>query len=316
MSRSYEHVNYALRPAKNIERKMIIEAMRRLSHIASLHSYRYIGMGSTSFSDFVIVHKVLGVISMVSIEKDSDKSERFAFNKPFDCIDLRFGRASDILPVLPWTQRSIVWLDYDDPMSSEILSDLSLVCSQAPSGSVVIVSVNVHHESDEDSRLDSFKTLVGAENVPTDVTSGDLNKSGLPRTCRRILHGHMSAAVGDRNGLLAPGNKMLYEQLFHFLYSDRAPMLTVGGIIYDESIRTQIGACDFGNPDSLSFLRSGEAPFNIRVPILTVRELRHINAQLPCDDVGKVKAAGISTSDLQDYCKLYRWFPMFSESEP
>ena len=46
MARSYQKVNYALRPAKNIERKMICEALRQLSGFCLVETYRYIGFGS------------------------------------------------------------------------------------------------------------------------------------------------------------------------------------------------------------------------------------------------------------------------------
>ncbi|MFH1744434.1 MAG: O-methyltransferase, partial [bacterium] len=53
--------HYALRPAKNIERKMFCEAFARLSRIAPLPTYRYIGFGSNEFCDFRLFHERLGI---------------------------------------------------------------------------------------------------------------------------------------------------------------------------------------------------------------------------------------------------------------
>ena len=58
---SYEQINYSLRPAKQIERKMLIEAFRNLTEFGDIGSYRYIGFGSIYFSDFNQVHKSLGI---------------------------------------------------------------------------------------------------------------------------------------------------------------------------------------------------------------------------------------------------------------
>jgi hypothetical protein len=54
MSSSYRKINYTLRPAKNIERKMLCEAFHKLHPFGKVQNYRYIGFGSTYFSDFIL----------------------------------------------------------------------------------------------------------------------------------------------------------------------------------------------------------------------------------------------------------------------
>jgi hypothetical protein len=61
MAGSYEKINYSLRPAKSIERKMLCDAFRRLSAFGKVENYQYIGFGSTYFSDFSLFHKALGI---------------------------------------------------------------------------------------------------------------------------------------------------------------------------------------------------------------------------------------------------------------
>lgn len=108
---SYEKINYSLRPAKNIERKMLCETLQRLSFIQKLEKYRYIGFGSTYFSDFNLLHRLLGISKMISIEKDKKNKDRFEFNKPFSCIEMKFGSSNEVLPMLKWKEPSIVWVD-------------------------------------------------------------------------------------------------------------------------------------------------------------------------------------------------------------
>jgi len=61
-------VNYVLRPAKNVERKMLCEAFQRLTNFASLREYRYIGFGSIFFSDFTLFHRNLGISDLIDID--------------------------------------------------------------------------------------------------------------------------------------------------------------------------------------------------------------------------------------------------------
>lgn len=43
---SFEAINYALRPNKNVERKMILELLQALRTAFSLGSHQYVGFGS------------------------------------------------------------------------------------------------------------------------------------------------------------------------------------------------------------------------------------------------------------------------------
>ena len=62
MSGSYEKINYSLRPAKCIERKMLCETFRRLSIFGKVETYSYIGFRCTFFSDFALFHKSLNIL--------------------------------------------------------------------------------------------------------------------------------------------------------------------------------------------------------------------------------------------------------------
>jgi hypothetical protein len=90
-SPSFERINYGLRPAKHIERKMMVEAFRRLEPVASLKSYRYVGFGSPYFPDFSLIHRSLGISTMVSIERELSSERRMCFNRPFKCISIEMG---------------------------------------------------------------------------------------------------------------------------------------------------------------------------------------------------------------------------------
>lgn len=72
MSGSFAKIDYQLRPAKTVERKMMAEVFCRLSVFAPLDQYRYVGLGSVYFADFFIFHAACGFGSMISIEHTED----------------------------------------------------------------------------------------------------------------------------------------------------------------------------------------------------------------------------------------------------
>src|SRR4051794_13352391 len=92
------------------------------------------------------MHRVLGVNDMISIEKDSYAAECFKFNRPYKAIDLEFGYSHAVLPRLAWGKPTILWLDYDGKLTSDVLADIDTFCAKAVSGSVLAISVNAQPE--------------------------------------------------------------------------------------------------------------------------------------------------------------------------
>ena len=196
---SYESVNYALRPAKNIERKMFCDVFRRLVEFGRLESYRYVGFGSTFFSDFSLFHKSLGIGNSISMEKEVKDEKRFEFNKPYDCIKLRFGTASSILPDLEWDVRTIIWLDYDYALNNEVLADVAFVSTHAMSGSILIVTTDA--ESDNPKKVfDMLKANVEERKLPLGLAKKDLVGWGTADVYRKILTDEINEKITIRNG--------------------------------------------------------------------------------------------------------------------
>jgi hypothetical protein len=70
------------------------DGLRRAALAARLHSledYIYLGFGSWEFVDFRLIRRELGVRRMISIERDTNAKDRYAFNRPFADVDLQFG---------------------------------------------------------------------------------------------------------------------------------------------------------------------------------------------------------------------------------
>ena len=321
MAGSYERINYALRPAKSIERKMLVEAFRKLSCLGRIESYRYVGFGSTYFSDFVLIHKTLDISNMISIERDEENEERFEFNRPFSCIEIEFGDSNDVLPELSWDARTILWLDYDSKLNSNMLTDVKYACTSAVSGSVLVVTVNAHPDrmtgvpinEVPERRLQQLTERVGADKIPSDVDGTDLRGWEEANVDRRIIENEILQTLSERNGGLDSGSKMKYKQLFNFHYADGSKMLTTGGLLYDEGHEDMVNGCGF---DRLEFVRaSSDTPYLIEVPSLTYREIQHLDSQLPVENHNNLKAQSIPQEDLEKYARVYRYFPTFAEAD-
>ncbi|MCF0072479.1 hypothetical protein LZD49_18500 [Dyadobacter sp. CY261] len=336
---SFRKINYRLRPAKTVERKMIVEAFRKLGAFSPVKDYQYVGFGSLYFVDFSLLHKNLGMTSMISIEKEQNAKSRFEFNRPFSCIKILFDSASNVLPRLNYDQPTIIWLDYDGKLDSECLSDLNSVCTKIQPGSVLLLTVNVQPEglnldNSQDGaspngstasgrihehRLKVLQDQVSRSKVPARITGRELSLSGLPLVIREIMENEINTALENRNGLLPGDNRLRFQQTFNILYNDGASMLTYGGIFLDKNTEPIFSSANFFE---LPFCTTSDQPYKINVPNLTVKETGLIDSKLHdlydftssafIKNVQDLKI--IPDGDLQSYAQIYRFYPTFTES--
>lgn len=324
---SFREINYAVRPAKSVERKMMVEAFRRIEIGWPLSTYRYIGMGSVYFADFQLVHQSLGIDDMVSIEREVQYETRFEFNRPFRCVDIKFGNSSDVLDTLVWDKKSIVWLDYDGKLEASVIADLQTVVQKAVSGSVVAISVNIEPDrppfeiaeaSAKDKwRLDEFGSRIGDDFVPNGLTGDRLRGKSFGLICWQVLNNAINEQLVKRNGRPDIREDTLFsQQIFHFKYSDNATMLTVGWILYSQADAPLFQRCNMSG----SFFRTGDDPCFIEAPKLTPKEIRQLNgslpAGLPVDQVTiqeLVRITGIGESDINKFAFVYRYYPQYGE---
>lgn len=320
-------INYHLRIAKNIERKMMGEAFARLSLLAPLSKYRYVGFGSEFFNDFALYHQMLSISDMISIERDNHRIDRCKFNRPYGCINIIEGSAGEILPQLPWDKKSIVWLDYTEKLSAEILDDVSFLVSQACSGSVLIWSMNANPWDDRfdeatggalskpdliQYRRRRLREQLSPLPVAEELVTHQLSDWGLAEVFYKLLKSKIESVLQDRNASASNNEKLVFEQIFNFRYADGVKMLTVGGVLLNSADRGKLGTAAF---DGLAFIRNNEIPAKIQVPVLTSREVRHLSRRLPHSTDPLEPLSWLSQKDIEQFKEMYRYYPVFSESE-
>src|SRR4051812_29461662 len=122
---SFHTVNFAVRPNKSVERKLVFEALRALDPPFSFKRFRYLGLGGIWFTDFVLAHRTLRIDHFHSVQEHSSKAERARFNRPFATVEVSEGKSTNVLPTLSLnSQRAIVWMDYDTAITGPVLQDI------------------------------------------------------------------------------------------------------------------------------------------------------------------------------------------------
>lgn len=315
---SFEKFSYALRPAKNIERKMLCEAFGRLPRIAPLSSYRYVGFGAIGFHDFCLFHQRLGISDMVSIEGNIDAQERITRNIPYSCIEMKWGMSHDVLPQLEWTKRTILWLDYERPLDAQKLQDIAFVAANVPSGSMIVVTVPADpgevdpNDDMGEKRLSDLRSRVGKAHIPPQLDGKRLAKWGMAEASQRIIVNQLRKTLSDRNAPLEEQDRVNYFQLFNFHYADGTKMLSVGGLILNAEDESNLSELHF---QDLEFYRPGEDSYLIASPLLTWREIKALDETLPHSAPDVPEPAWIPEAERKKYGRVYRYFPAFSEVE-
>jgi hypothetical protein len=290
---------WQFRPAKQIQRLMAVDAMRRLGNFFPLSEYRYVGMGGYEFVDFDLVHRALGVHRMTSMESKVTE-ERLEFNRPFPEIDLEIGTSNEVLPTIALDGPLIVWLDYCGRLEHNVLQDVLLLGEQLRAGSMLLVTVNAQAGDSTEERLSELEDRVGSSRIPLDVSSDkDLDGWATAEVQRRILLTEVNAGLAKRE------DTTRFAQVINVQYRDTQRMQTLGGVFVDPAHDSKLAAADFG---SLDHVRMGEEALRIKVPVLTAREVLKLESEIK-----KGKSAPsfpwLKASEADSFADLHRWYP-------
>ncbi|MFD1720296.1 O-methyltransferase [Amnibacterium endophyticum] len=288
---------YSDRSAKTVQRRMIVDACRRLTAIAPTIEYQYVGFGGLEYNDFIDMHLALGLETMTSIERDTMLTHRVEFNRPYAGIEVKMGEARDMLSTLHWDRRAITWLDYTDPLDRNILRDVDYVIRAAPPGSVTIVTTQADlRGKSAPERLATIRERLD-DLCPPDLAPKDTNGWGIAAAEREALQ-------TLANSVCREAHDGPFRQLFNFNYADNARMLTWGGITASPALEEAITRCRF---DDLPFIREGAQPLLVRVPDLTTREWLHLERETAGGHALPNVPPGIQAQAVEDFERVYRW---------
>lgn len=306
-TKSYREVAYDLRPAKQVERRMLLDALGRLMNQGvPIRDYQYTGLGSIYFFDFLLLYKLVGLRRFLSVEYDTDITKRVAFNKPFDPIDIRMEPVGDVIPTLDRDMPHILWLDYDDRLTSSMLQDTAAGSYHLPRRSLLLVTVDAEPprgRANPAEREEYFKAEAG-DFLPYDFDRGWCRRSRLAEANLSIL------ANATKSGLAARALEFL--PLFKFVYADGHEMVTLGGMIGGEEERRILDSCDWSGAH---YLRRdlGEPAYRIHVPRLTRRERLFLDRHMPCPDSWEPGDFELGKDEIEAYREIHRFYPHYGE---
>lgn len=309
ITESYLRVQYDLRPAKQVERRMIIDALQLLALGGfEIRDYQYTGMGSIYFVDFVLFHKLLGIHRMLCVEHAKQITKRTHFNKPFDCVQVQMNRIGDVIPTLSKDLKHLLWLDYDSILSRSHLEDIALAATYLSTGSIFLITVDVEppgNDLDEPKEWRDYFLDEADGYLDPSINVRQFARSNLPRINMGIIERVLRTGLVGRE-------PVKFLPLFNFLYADGHQMLTLGGMIGTDVERRKLRGSELPNVPYIR-LDMKTAPYEIRIPRLTRKERLFLDAAMPSASKWKPKAFELSADDILAYREIYRFLPAYAE---
>lgn len=303
-------IDYRVRAAKQIERRIIAEVLNQLVLMGGGPAhYRYIGMGSIAFMDFQLFHRVIGLRDMLSIEHEKH-ADRAVFNQPLACIKVLPGEVHDVLPTLDLTGRPILWLDYDGKLTDSMLDDTALCTRKLEKGAVLMVTVNCESGAHPQTEAAKIKGRIKAKRLPTGFGAPHVAGWKYAEFIRSMFKTEMQAEMLIRNKGKAFKDRLQFRQFMFFAYRDNARMCTIAWL-FDAAEGAKM--LEVAKLDKLDAYRPEADHFLINPPVITPVETRHVNRQLPSAMGAALVCPGLSKEELDEYAKLYRHYPMFYE---
>jgi hypothetical protein len=305
-------VSYDLRPAKQAERRILLDFLKCSNEAAfAISDCRYVGMGGTMFMDFHLMHRFLGVSRMVSLERDPEMHPRSAFNCPFDFISVKKETVAQFLANDKSDATTIYWLDYDDGLGPDITADIISLGTRVKVGGFAFVTAYAEppgalEKLTKEQRLEYFQQNLGDFSVG--LTVDDMENYAFPETVRRILVAAFKNAFSARKD----GQ---FQAIFQVQYKDSAQMITVGGCFCKES---HVAGLLHRVRTDLPFLLKN-LPYKIKHLNLTERERVLFDMAVTKQDVNSnqstsLKSLGFKKSDFDAYRDLIRFLPRYHES--
>lgn len=315
MPGSDQKINYQVRPAKSIERKMLCDLIREMQLIRADDEMRYIGLGAKYFTDFLLLHNEFGVTDMISIEAEKERQIRYDFNKPLKCIQMWYGTTNEILPQIEGfdEKMNLIWLDYDNAFDDTMLIDIETICRNIDVGSMFFISCNYSFKGGIPSeKMESFKNSVG-DYFDDTIEKKYYSTKKIPIIIKKLIDTQIYNVIEMRNRL--DQRNLEYLQLLFLTYKDGAPMMTIGGVLVDNELKIKIANRKLY--EKYLFTSCDETIFAIDIPKLTNKEIQLILENIPiskdefeCDEE---KFHGIQYEEICKFEKIYRYYPYYSE---
>lgn len=305
-------VSYDLRPAKQTERRILLDlvALGRECGL-EISSYRYVGMGANRFYDYLLLHRYLGIQKMISLEHDPNMVERAKFNAPYGFIEVREQSTTDFIQSDDFDGRSIYWFDYDGAIGTEVVADIYSLERAVSPGDFIFVTVSgepprVVRNKNSTERADWYTdTFV---DVANQIQSEDCEDHNFNQSVHKLLCTTFRHAFADTD--------TVFSMPLQIFYRDGTEMVTVGGCYLREADDKKFRSrCK----QELPFLDvEVDSPYSIPHLSLSERE-RHVfdraaTGRRNSKAFNQLRSMGFKERDVKHYGELIRYIPRYVET--
>jgi hypothetical protein len=208
----------------------------------------------------------------------------------------------------------IAWLDYDSPISKDIVDDVLSVSGKAPVGSFVFVTIDaripmgLRSISSEQRMADLREELQGFALNPS---AEDLEIDKFPYYAERVVWAALNSALSSRrDGEVVP--------LIRVFYDDTTLMATVGACFCERGTAEKF-ARKMRRGFQFLLPRANGNPYMIPPFNFTVRERYLLDTVATSDTKSQeiyksLKKLGITRDQIAEYRRMVRFVPKYVES--
>lgn len=317
---------YHLRPNKKIDRSLFIQTLLGLNRLFPMEEYCYTGFGSYLFDDFKILHEILNICNMVSLEREIHEYNRAKFNLPYSCIEIKNIDSTGYISSLNLIDDShnIFWLDYVKPDELGVqLADYVTLLNLLNPNDIVRITLNANpgglgktNEPDklQSKRLEVLKSRIPDEYFPSSISPDDMTSQNYPLTLLKILKKATMQSLTDD----PPFSPNFMLPLFSNVYADGQQMLTFTGVVLD-SHKNKADIIDVLKKYPHNTF-SWDTLNRIEIPALSTREITEINKLLPSSEVRQQLLDNFNfifpeknKQAVESYISYYKYYPNFHQ---
>lgn len=195
-----------------------------------------------------------------------------------------------------------------------MVNDIEMVGRTIVDGSFLAVTFATSFPTEAEKRSDEMIRLRNEfpEYVAEETKPGQMEGGGLAKLGRLAFGDLLAKALSDADAGAEQHAKRRAKQVCYFRYRDGAPMCTLGWVIVSDQTEDALAQ---SNLSALSFHKSGEESFDIRIPKVTPYEVREMERRLP-DIADHAELTWIPPGDRTAFAAIYRFLPTFGVFEP
>lgn len=284
-------IPYHLRHNKAVDRNLFVDLLGKINNCKNISDYVYAGFGGPFLEDFKVMHSVLKIKKMISLEIIENTHKRQKFNMPNSCIDI--GRepqtSQNFLTNYNFKKRTrhVVWLDYTLPsMLNDQLGEIELLCNKLNTYDILKVTVNAHAETlgrDPNEPHSATPQVYRASNLsaildryaPYPIMPEHVTTKKYPITLLHAIRKAVNMGLSTRSDLIM-------QPLSSFIYADGQTMLTATGVLLENEESKINRFFKKSRLEHWSFIdKTWDKPRNITIPTMSLKERFEIESKLP-----------------------------------